>query len=158
MRMNKMLFPLVAVGIMCVCSACNRPISTAEEWVEYSKEHTELYVIYEELEKIAPDNLIDIYGILSSVVGNDNTINNFSITDVCFAYWYIYAFIPLDFDVNRNKYTVAQMDKFERIMKQQTDQNAENNTIRHIGDAKMIEILKTFAALSGSQKYQDYWE
>lgn len=141
-----------------MCSACNRPISTAEEWVEYSKEHTELYVIYEELEKIAPDNLIDIYGILSSVVGNDNTINNFSITDVCFAYWYIYAFIPLDSDVNRNKYTVAQLDKFERIMKQQTDQNAEKNTIRHIGDAKMIEILKTFAVLSGSQKYQDYWK
>lgn len=159
MRMKKMIFSLFAIGTM-FFSACNRPISTAEEWVEYSRTHTELSVIYDKLEELAPDKdkLIDIYGELSSVVGNDNTIKNYSSKDVCLAYWYIYAFIPINFDVNRNKYTVAQMDMFERIMNLQTDLNAQNNTIRHVGNAQMIEILKTFAALSGSQKYQNYWE
>lgn len=158
MRMNKMFFPLLAIGFVCFYSACNRPISTAEEWVNYSRQHTELYVIYEELEKIAPDNLIDIYGELSSVVGNDNAFNNYSSKDVCLAYWYIYAFVPINFDINRNKYTVDQMDMFERIMNLHTDLNAQNNTIRHVGNAQMIEILKNFAALSGSQTYQNYWK
>ena len=132
-------------------------ISTVEEWVKFSRENKELDVIYKMLEKITPDNLIDIYVELSSVVGNDNTINTFSSKDVCFAYWYIYAFISIDSDVNRNKYTVAQMDRFERIMELQTDLNAQNNTIRHIGEAKLIDILKYFATFSGSQKYQNYW-
>lgn len=156
--MNKKLFYLFTLGFILLHSACNRPISTAEEWVNYSRQHSELYVIYEELEKIAPDNLIDIYGELSSVVGNDNAINNYSSKDVCLAYWYIYAFVPINFDVNRNKWTVAQMDMFERIMNLQTDLNAQKNTIRHVGNAQMIEILKTFAALSGSQTYQNYWK
>lgn len=155
MRMKKMIFSLFAIGTM-FFSACNRPISTAEEWVEYSRTHTELSVIYDKLEELAPDKdkLIDIYGELSSVVGNDNTIKNYSSKDVCLAYWYIYAFVPLDFNDNRDKYTAAQTDRYARIMESQTDQIAQNNTERYIGDAKMIEILKTFATFSSSQYYQ----
>ena len=133
-------------------------ISTAEDWVRFSKNHTKLNVIYNRLEKISPDNLIEIYSELSSAVGNGNTIKNYSDKDVCLAYWYIYAFIPMDSDVNKGKYSVAQMDKFESIMNRQADRDAQQNTTRHIGENKMIEILKSFASLSGSMNFQSFLE
>lgn len=148
---------VVGIAFVICIRIFNSNISTAEDWVRFSKKHTELNVIYDKLEKISPDNLIEIYGELSSVLGNGNTIKGFSDKEVCLAYWYIYAFIPIDSDVNQDKYSVAQMERFESVMGRQTDLEAQQKTIMNVGDDQMIEILRTFATLSGSQTYQNFW-
>lgn len=157
--MNKrIILPIFAFAVF--FSSCNgkKTISTAEEWVEYTKTHSELKSMYDGFAEITSENVIYIYEELSSIVGNSEALKHYSNEETCYAYWCLYALIPMDMDVNPDKYTAAQSNQFSTIMNRQADLDAQQRTVNVLGDARMIEILKRCAFLSGSQKYQGFFE
>lgn len=155
---KKNFLPVLAVVLFFSACSGKKTISTAEEWVDYTRSHSELKSVYDGFAEITSENVIFIYEELSSIIGNSRTLKDFSSEETCFAYWCLYALIPIDMDVNPDKYTAAQANQFSVIMNRQTDLDAQQRTISVIGDDRMIEILKRCAFLSGSQNYQNYWE
>ena len=152
------ILPFLAIALLLSSCGGKSSISTAEEWVKFTSNHNELKSVYDEFGKISSEDAIYIYEELSSIVGNGRSISNYSNEDICTAYWCIYAMIPMDMDINPDKYTAAQSDQFLNITNRQTDIDAQRRTMNVIGDARMVEMLKRMAFISGSRTYQNFFE
>ena len=72
MRMNKMIFSIVAIGTL-FFFACNRPISTTDEWVSFCKSERNVESVYNKFMSMTPTNSITIYRALAdTLAANDN--------------------------------------------------------------------------------------
>lgn len=130
--------------------ACNRSISTTEEWVSFCKSECDIESVYNEFMSMTPTNSISVYRKLA----DELAVNENSKKETCYAFIYMMTLISMDIDSHPEKYSLAEIANFNEL----ADKNPQRYNTALLHAIKQIDDvsteIQTFARLSGSNMLQ----
>lgn len=153
MRMNKMIFSLFAIGTI-FFSACNRPISTTDEWVSFCKSNPDAKSIYNMYESMTLSNCLEIFGELEAELEDVNNCTK----EKCYAFTYILHLLSFDWDTHPERFGDNERDRLNEVFHRHYFFAALYNASKQTGSTQTGAIsteIQTLARLFGSKMMQE---